>query len=142
MNEITIAGNTYRYGKLNAIEQFHLERRILPLVFSAFPAFSSVMGEKGEDAVISWEEVIEKSKPLADTLSGMSDEDAEYVTRTCLGVVHRKQGMEWSPVMSDGNLMFDDLDAFEMVLLSFFVIRRNLANFMQKLVTFLADPVK
>ena len=66
MNEITIAGNTYRYGKLNAIEQFHLERRILPLVFSAFPAFSSVMEEKGEDAVISWEEVIEKSKPLAD----------------------------------------------------------------------------
>ncbi len=141
MNEITISGNTYRYGKLNAFQQFHLERRILPLVFSAFPLFDSVASD-GEDAVVSWEDVVEKAKPLADALSGMPDEDAEYVIRTCLSVVYRKQGMEWSPVVSDGSLMFDDLDAFETVLLGFFVIRRNLANFMQKLVTFLADPAK
>ena len=69
------------------------------------------MEEKGEDAVISWEEVIEKSKPLADALSGMSDEDAEYVTRTCLGVVHRKQGMECSPCMSGGDRRGGDLYA-------------------------------
>ncbi len=141
MNEITIAGNTYRYGKLNAFAQFHLERRIMPLVFSAFPVFFGA-ADKKEDSVVSFKDILEKSKPLADILSKMSDEDADYITRTCLSVIQRKQGMEWVSVMSDGHLMFDDLDAFETVLLSFFVIRRNLANFMQKLVTFLADPVK
>lgn len=141
MNEITIAGNTYRYGKLNAFAQFHLERRIMPLVFSAFPVFFGA-ADKKEDSVVSFKDILEKSKPLADVLSKMSDEDADYITRTCLSVIQRKQGMEWVSVMSDGHLMFDDLDAFETVLLSFFVIRRNLANFMQKLVTFLADPVK
>lgn len=85
---------------------------------------------------------MKKSRPMADVLSKMSDEDADYITKTCLSIVQRKQGMEWVSLMSDSRLMFDDLDAFEMMLLSFFVIRRNLANFMQKLVTFLADPVK
>ena len=142
MNEITIAGNTYRYGKLNAFQQFHIERRIMPLVFSAFPAFFSTKDEKEKDSVVTFQEILEKSRPMADVLSKMSDEDADYVTKTCLSIVQRKQGMEWVSLMSDGRLMFDDLDAFEMMLLSFFVIRRNLANFMQKLVTFLADPVK
>ena len=141
MNEITIAGNTYRYGKLNAFQQFHIERRIMPLVFSALPVFFGTTG-KTEESVTSFQDILEKSRPLADFLSKMSDEDADYVTRTCLSVIQRKQGMEWVSLMSDGRLMFDDLDAFETVLLSFFVIRRNLANFMQKLVTFLADPVK
>ena len=141
MNEITIAGNTYRYGKLNAFQQFHIERRILPLVLSAFPVFFGT-DTKNEDSAVSFREMMEKSRPLADVLSKMSDEDADYVTSTCLSVIQRKQGMEWVSLMSDGRLMFDDLDAFETVLLSFFVIRRNLANFMQKLVTFLADPVR
>lgn len=141
MNEITIVGNTYRYGKLNAFQQFHIERRIMPLVFSALPVFFGVAG-KTEESATSFQDILEKSRPLADVLSKMSDEDADYVTRTCLSVIQRKQGMEWVSLMSDGRLMFDDLDAFETVLLSFFVIRRNLANFMQKLVTFLADPVK
>ena len=91
---------------------------------------------------MTFQEILEKSRPMADVLSKMSDEDADYVTKTCLSVVSRKQGMEWVSLMSDSRLMFDDLEAFEMMLLSFFVIRRNLANFMQKLVTFLADPVK
>lgn len=141
MNEITIAGHTYRYGKLNAFQQFHIERRILPLVLTAFPVFFGNGADDG-DGIVSFRDVMARSRPLADVLSKMSDEDADYVTSTCLSIIQRKQGMEWVSLMSDGRLMFDDLDAFETVLLCFFVIRRNLANFMQKLVTFLADPVR
>ncbi len=77
MNEITIAGNTYRYGKLNAFAQFHLERRIMPLVFSAFPAFFKTKDGNEKDSVVTFQEIVEKSRPMADVLSKMSDEDTD-----------------------------------------------------------------
>ena len=85
MEEIEVGGKIYQLGRLSAMEQFHVGRKLLPLHLS------------GPDIIAE--------------LSKMSTEDAEYVINTCLAVCKRKQGTLWAPVYSRaaGRMMFDDM---------------------------------
>ncbi len=121
--EIEISGNSYSIGKMSAMQQFHIARRLAPAIW----ALSSVAGkDRPEDDSTA----INALQPVAEMLSKMSDEDSEYIVKSCLAVVQRKQQNGWAKVQSsNGGLMFDDINMQTMLQITFAVVKDNLGNF-------------
>ena len=139
MQEIEISGNKYRSGKLNAIQQFHLSRKLAPIVTKLAPVLG--IGRALQDKQVSIEdlpELAEAVEPLMAGLAAMSNEDSEAILDLCMTVVTRNQGPLWAPVWNSQikGLMFQDIDMVIMLRLAVAVIRDNLGPF---IAGFLAD---
>lgn len=114
-------GQTYRAGKLDAMRQFHVTRRLAPLLPDLAKA-GITPGATGDVTAIL--------EPLAKAVAAMPDADAEYVLNTCLSVVERKQAAGgWAKVMTGGQLMFEDIDMAAMLVVAWEVLRHNLSGF-------------
>jgi hypothetical protein len=123
--EIEIDGFTYQIEKLNAIQQWHVFRRLIPLL-SAFSGLANV----DRDAVRS--SMLNQLSPAFAQLSAMSDIDTDYVLNTCLSVVKRRDQATggWQRVMvKPGMLQFDDVEMTTMLRLAVFVVVENLSPF-------------
>ncbi|WFC66428.1 hypothetical protein EUC41_08930 [Achromobacter denitrificans] len=119
--EITLKGQNYRSGRLSAMQQFHVARRVAP-------ALTGLVAALGGSAP-SKEDFAKSLAPLADAVAQMADADAEYVLGTCLGVVSRQtEPNTWAPVWRAGQLTFDDIDLGTMLQLAAKVIQDNLGN--------------
>lgn len=141
MIEFEIGGKEYRADKLNAIQQFHVGRKIAPLIPPLIPVFLKVSGMKGglKDNLSSIAEVLQ---PFADGLASLPDKDAEFVFSTCLSVVRRRQGEHLAPVWSASanTLMFDDLDIGSIIPIVVRVIQANLGPFISGLLISQQQP--
>jgi hypothetical protein len=122
-------GHTYRVTKkLNCMEQFHVTRRLGPALVIAGVSFKMLMN--GEN--ISMDALVSVAGPVMQIISRMSDDDVEYIIRTCLKTVERMQNGAFAPVLTaDGSaFMFADMDQAEMIRMTVEVIQNNLENFM------------
>lgn len=119
MNDIVeVGGQKYRIGRIDARKQFHVARRLAPLL----AGMSSVPDKSAGFAAFLG--------PLTDALSGMSDEDVDYVLDICLDACQRIQANGHpAPVMVRGGLMFEDIDMAQMIQLAVKVIQQNLGGF-------------
>lgn len=122
-----IAGNTYRAGKLDAIKQLHVVRRLAPLI-------GSLQGVDIKGAMNGSEAgLLTVLGPLSTAVAGMSDADTEYVLSTCLRACQRQTpgGLGWTPVWSAQaqRPQFDDLNLVGMMTLVGRVLMQNLGDF-------------
>ena len=85
--EFELEGRTYRANKIDARTQFHIVRRLAPVLGEIAPA---LQGKGGLDAL----------PPLANAVAKLTDSDADYVIFGLLKAVVRKQdqGLGWGPV--------------------------------------------
>jgi hypothetical protein len=120
--EFDIAGNTYRAGKMDTFKQFHVSRRLAPVL----GGLAAVAGGDVKDFTAFLQ-------PIADAIARMSDADCDFILQSCLGVVQRQQGNAWSPVFAGAGkaLMFDDIDLGVMLQIAVQVIQDNLGGFFQ-----------
>jgi hypothetical protein len=129
---ITVAGKAYRAGKLSALKQFHVVRRLGPMLVVA--GVSVQMLNTGMKTDL--DDMVRMAGPVMEFLAKMSDEDVDYVLMTCLQVAQRGTDAAgqtvWSNVIApDGKtLMFDDLDMPAMVRVVLEVLKHNMANFL------------
>lgn len=119
---VEISGVTYMIGKLPARKQFHLSRKLVPLVAT----FASLPKNK--------EELIAAlAGPLSQALADMSMADADFIIDSCLSVVQRKEAVgghvAWAPVFTAGVLAYDDMEMVTMLRLTGDVIMDNLGSF-------------
>lgn len=128
---VEIKNQGYEIGSLPALTQFHVVRRLAPMI-----------GAVGMDAATlksaaSLKDFSEFIAPVVDQLARMTDEDANYVIFSCLAVVKRKAASDGSlarVVASDGrSLMFDDIDMTVMVRLVVEVLKVSLSGFFSEL---------
>ncbi|WP_427183528.1 phage tail assembly chaperone [Bordetella bronchialis] len=132
--ETTVKGQNYRSGRLSAMQQFHVARRVAPALTGLVSAFGAIKqdaaaGGAEQDAAAAREEFAKAVGPLANAIAQMSDADAEYVLGTCLAVVSRQTDpTTWAPVWREGRLVFDDIDLSTMIQLAAKVIQDNLGN--------------
>jgi len=124
--EIEIGGNLYRLGQLSAREQFHVVRRLAPVIGGLVPAM--------QDKSVGAENLVEALGPIADAIAHMSDEDADRCIFGLLRAVIRKQpkGAGWSPITTPGGgtqIMFDDITMEHMLRLAWEVLKHNLSGF-------------
>jgi hypothetical protein len=126
--QLTINDQIYAIGKIDAVKQFHVARRLAPALVALGGAAIVVLKQGG---ALTDAAAVASIGPLVEVIAGMSDDDSEYVLRACLAVVSRRSGDGWAPVQNaQGGLMFQDVDMSVMLRLTFAVIKDNLGNFM------------
>ncbi|NWK63771.1 hypothetical protein HYI12_14730 [Acinetobacter sp. SwsAc3] len=143
--QITISGKNYTIGRLNALDQLHVSRKIAPIIPSLIPIISEVAKgglskviesmESGDDVELENIDLKELDglsgalSPLMDVIAGMSEGDTNLVIHKCLSVVIR----DGAVLCRGESIMFDDLDMMQILPLVVAVIRKNLGNFIQDL---------
>jgi riboflavin synthase alpha subunit len=134
--EINLNGQRYTLGKLSAMQQFHVSRRIAPILPAIIRAYTQI-GASEVPLPENLDLIASSIQPLADGLAALKDEDAEYVLGTCLSVVERRQDHGWSHVWSptQKTAMFDDIGLNVMLEVAVRVIIENLGPFIQGLLT-------
>lgn len=134
--DFTIGEKQFRSGKLDAMKQFHVSRRIAPIIPTLVPIFVKVAKDGGSTGDI--EGIAELLGPFAEGIASLSDESSEYVISTCLSVVRRQTGAnQWAFVWNQqGNTcMFDDMDIGDIIQIVVKVISESLGPFIQGLLT-------
>lgn len=150
MTELEIGGNTYRINSMPAMTQFHVMRKLGPVLPGIVPVLAQAaatlpQGDSQEaggamatvDGVAA---IAMAAQPLLDGLASMADADAEYVINHCLSAVMRRDagGKSWSAVHRDGVTMFDDIDMIGRMQLIWAVLRGNYSGFFRAASTALA----
>ena len=148
LDTIQVFGQSYKIGRMNAITQFHVMRRLHALAASAGETLAAVQKMGGaaelERAIREkrpGENIMEVIEPVMRALGHMTDEEVNYVLHNCLVVVERQVtgGNGWAPVMPQpGSLMFSDIGMPHMIVLVWHVLRVNLANFFSDLLSALS----
>lgn len=150
--EIELGGNRYSIGRLTAKQQFHVSRRIAPVIPSLIPVFvklaTRIKAGGGDPTKPNVPATIgalstdlsgfgEVLQPFTDALAAMNDADADYVLDNCLTAVQRWQATGWAQVVSreQKTYMFEDMDMSVILPLAVQVIVANLGPFIQGLLT-------
>ncbi|WP_438504203.1 phage tail assembly chaperone [Acinetobacter schindleri] len=142
MEIIPIGGHDYTIGRLNALDQLHVSRKIAPIVPNIMPILTEVAKgdlekviesiEQGENEELDGLEPLAKAlEPFMEAIAKIPEEDVNYVVHKCLSVVKRNGAV----VCRGNSIMFDDLDMNHLLPLTVAVIRTNLGNFIQGLLT-------
>ena len=136
----------FKFNKLDAIKQFHIIRRLAPVVgelMAVVTNASNLMknGKKAEDATlddIDFDVVAKNIGPLMEALAKLPDADVDYCLYGLLSAAERKiTGGGWAKVTTpDGkHLMFEDikLDMVFMMSICAGSFMANIAGFINAL---------
>lgn len=125
MEQVEINGRTYTIKRLPAMQQFHVARRLAPIMaafIDGIPSTSDVAGSlAGFDLTKIGEEV-----------ASLSDKDAEYILNTCLSAVtyrDEENQRDFSVQVKPGIMRYDFIGLPEMLRLTGEVIKLNLGGF-------------
>lgn len=126
--EFEIKGVNYRASKLSVFDQLKVSRKLLPVLAGMLGDFQGIKAAaQGGDVNKAIESALPK---IADSLAEMSEEDTNAIIFPCLSVVARQNGKVWAPVMSQNELMFDDIDLMSMLQIVGRVVGDSLGNFL------------
>jgi hypothetical protein len=123
--EIEVAGNVYRIGKLSVMQQFHVARKLAPILGSMTDTLKEAAKQNDQDGEL----LMKVMEPMANALAQMSFDDSEFVVNTCLATVERKDGQGFQKIKAGSQFQYADIDLGVMMRLTFAVIQENLGNF-------------
>lgn len=135
MKTVGINGETYRLGKMPARTQFHVLRRIMPVMASLAPVAIALGLAKPEGG--AGDEPMEVDKffgmigPMAEGLARMADADMDFVINNVMAQTAKNVNGQWAPMLApDGfTFMFQDMGMELMLQLTLAGIRENFGNF-------------
>lgn len=136
METFEVANRKFTVRKVDAIKQFHIVRRIGPLLtgmLSKSQKLQKVGSMKKFEALPEDEKfaiVADLVVPIMNGLSQMSDEDSECVLFGLLSAAEVQQAAgNWAPVVSGSTLMFQDMDLPVLVQVAARAFMHNLSGF-------------
>lgn len=112
MAEIEFKGATYRLGQLNAMAQFHVARRLAPVL-------ATLVDAKDESFITL----------MVQAVGNLSDEDSEFIIGKCLADCRKVVDGTATKVYVNGQMMFEDIGMAGMIRLTIETLRENLADF-------------
>lgn len=134
--DFSFNSRNFKLNKVDAIKQFHIVRRIGPILSELLPAMrdsTSVRNPKDIEKLSEKEqlELIAKfASPIMMGLSKLSDADAELVLYGLLQSVEVQQKAgNWARVSTDSMLMMQDMELPELLQIAGRAFMFNLANF-------------
>ncbi|MFJ6322260.1 MULTISPECIES: phage tail assembly chaperone [unclassified Rhizobium] len=132
MAEFSVNGIKYRSGVMDAMTEFHVTRRLSPIIGS----FRGMMDKKIEDGI----------GVIADVLAKMSNEDAEFIISSCMNVVEREEagGRGWAKAWSPkaAKPMYDDITMAVMIQIVFAVLGTVIGPFFDALLSGLSGQLR
>lgn len=131
--EFDIGGRKFKLCKIDAFKQFHIVRRIGPIMSELLPAVASMAKQKGARKLSDAESLEQAGKvfaPIMNGLSKLSDEDADRVLFGLLSSVEVQQSAgNWAKVSTDSMLMMQDMDLPTLVQAAGKAFMYNLGSF-------------
>jgi hypothetical protein len=109
VKEIEIGELRFQLAPLNAKDQFHLFRRVAPLMAGLGEGFSSIAETARDDDTITDGQVVRIMSPLFKVLSEMSDAECDYIIDKCMSRVRMFNGTQWAPIMVAGRLQYENV---------------------------------
>ena len=132
MNErdFEIGGRKFKLSKIDAFKQFHIVRRIAPLLSDLLPTMKDVGKLKTSTEEEKLEQISKFITPIMNGLSKLSDDDANRVLFGLLGAVEVQQSAgNWARVANDQMLMIQDIDLPVMLQIAGKAFMFNLSGF-------------
>jgi hypothetical protein len=129
----TIGDKEFQLSKISAFKQFHIVRRVAPILADLLPAMKTVQKvseskELTEDQKL--DQFAEIATPLMNGLSKLSDADSELVLYGLLNAVEIKQSTgNWAFVAKGSMLMMQDLELPLLLQIAGRAFMYNLAGF-------------
>ena len=121
--EVTIGDRTYIIGKLSALDQFHVFRRVMPLMQ---PILNSIKKGMGFGPLTVLE--------ISDDLAKIPDDQLNYVIYKCLDVVQVKTSEgALIRLRVNGQSMFGEMDLPMMMQIMWAVLMENFRPFLSGL---------
>lgn len=120
IKNIVIGNNEFQLRPFNAITQFHLARKLAGILA---PAVSG--GEDGKgDAAAFFQYIAE-----------MPDDKANDLLFKILSRTYVKAGKtgQYTPLVSNGQIMLDDLEFFDLMNLAYEILKDNFENFFARM---------
>lgn len=137
--DFEVGGRAYKLSKLDAFKQFHIARRIGPILADLLPALKSAnVGKFTDEKQLSSLSENEKMDliapfvgPIMTGLSKLSEEDADAVLYGLLAAVEIQQlpAKNWARMVVKEQLMIQDLDLPTMMQIAGRSFMYNLAGF-------------
>lgn len=135
--EFEINGRRFMCSKIDAFKQFHIVRRMAPILADLLPVASKFAKMNATDLK---EDQIEALAPIMNGIAKLSDVDADKVLIGLLSAVEIKQETgNWAKVAGDHGLMFQDLDLPTMLQAAGRAFMYNLSGFFTALPLALKD---
>lgn len=126
--KITIGTENYATGKLDAFEQFHVTRRVAP-IFGMLGITATQIAKYSDKQTPEADAFAAMLPVVFEQVASMREEDVDYVLKTCLSKCSRQQGDRYAPVMTQGKLMFMDIEMPAMIQLVLATMQENLGGF-------------
>ena len=109
--DFQIDGRNFKISKINAMKQYHIVRRIGPILSDLLSSIKSI---PKQDAQMTeeqrFDEVAKIAGPIMSGLSKLSDKDAELVLLGLLSAVEINRDGVWGRVVMNDQLMYQDLE--------------------------------
>lgn len=120
--DFEVDGYQYVTTKMSAFTQFHVARKLAPVVTEVLPLLA-----KGIDL----DKGVSEIEPIMNAIAKMDEMDVNYVLFACLSVVRRKQNGGTAPVWNENarRLMFEDIEMPQMLQIAVYVLKDNLSRF-------------
>lgn len=126
-NSFSINGVSFKLNKLSAFKQFHIVRRLAPILGEMLPVLQKLQGlNKAE----SQSDQLALLEPIMKGLGGLSDADSDKVLLGLLSCVEMQQSTgNWAFLVRNDQLMFGDLDLPVMLQAAGRAFAYNMAGF-------------
>lgn len=131
--DFEIGPRKFKLSKLDPFKQFHIVRRVGPILSDLLPTMKNVGELKGAESM-SETEKLEKiaafAGPIMQGLSKLSDADADFVMVGLLASVEVQQaGGNWARVAHNGMIMIQDLELPQLLQIAGRAFMFNLSGF-------------
>jgi hypothetical protein len=112
--EFRIGDRKFKLNKIDALRQFHIVRRIAPLLREMIPVMGSIKKAKVDD--LTEEQKFEQfgliASPIIEGLARLSDADADFVLFRLLASVEVEQPQfnSWTFIATESGIKMQDMD--------------------------------
>jgi hypothetical protein len=132
-----LEGRKYQLSKIDAMKQYHIVRKIGPLLADLVSSMKDVVALKADGLTESQklEEIAKVASPIMNGLSKLSDADSEYVLFRLLAAVEVEQPQfrTWAKVAVENGIMMQDLELPTLLQLAGKSLAYNLSSFFRLL---------
>lgn len=142
--------HTYQIRQMSAITQLLVAQKIAPLVIPMLQmglnegVMERLRGSDGNKADIL-DAMLPNIERIMAVMAKMPEQDLQYIYRECLRHLLRsggsESGMGWQEVWNEQNNrpLFDDIQGFDILILSVEVVKDQLENFMSGVLSMLPN---
>lgn len=109
--DFSIGDMRFKLNKIDVFKQFHIARRLSPIMSEIIAVAPKIKGLK-EDLAESekLDAIAQLAKPIMDGFSKLSDQDANFVLMNLCSAVEVQQASNWSRISNGEVLMFNTFE--------------------------------